>query len=403
MLDTIGILYDGYDHFRKKFSESEKDIIEAHFLFKKIIVLKGVEAAKIFYDHTKFKRNGATPKRFQKTLFGEGGVQGLDAQAHTRRKKLFMQVMSAQALKKIEKIFKEDLRNASNSWEKKGEIVLFPEMELVLMRTACQWAGVPLKREEEELRTRQMHKMIASSGAVGLKHYHGRSARSKSEAWIESLIDRQSYRNNSIFGLFISCLYRPAQPESKNVTAVEILNLLRPIVAVARYLTFLAHAKYLYPAYLYKKKNDADEKNLQFVQEVRRFYPFFPFVAAKVIKDFSWNHYDFKKDQKVLLDIYSTNHDPNYWVNPEKFNPKRFSNWEENPYSFIPQGGGYHEQHHRCAGEWITIGLMQTALKFLSDMSYDVPHQNLNIKLNKIPAIPESRFRISNIRTPKSK
>jgi len=173
MLDTIGILYDGYDHFRKKFSESEKDIIEAHFLFKKIIVLKEVEAAKIFYDPTKFKRNGATPKRFQKTLFGEGGVQGLDAQAHTRRKKLFMQVMNAQALKKIEKIFKEDLRNASTSWEKQGEIVLFSEMELVLMRTACQWAGVPLKREEEKLRTTQMHEMIASAGAVGLMHYNG--------------------------------------------------------------------------------------------------------------------------------------------------------------------------------------------------------------------------------------
>ncbi|WP_300438970.1 hypothetical protein [Christiangramia sp.] len=107
MLDTIGVLYDGYDYFRKKFSESQKDLIEARFFFQKVVVIKGEEGAKIFYDHTKFKRNGATPKRFQKTLFGEGGVQGLDGQAHSKRKKLFMQVMNVRALKKIEKKFKK--------------------------------------------------------------------------------------------------------------------------------------------------------------------------------------------------------------------------------------------------------------------------------------------------------
>ncbi len=238
---------------------------------------------------------------------------------------------------------------------------LFSEMELILMRTACEWSGVPLQQEEEKMRTGQMHKMIQSSGAIGVKHYKSRLARSKSEAWIESLIENHSYRNNSIFGLFISCLYRKSDPDSKHTAAVEILNLLRPIVAVARYITFLAHARHLYPEYLLNTEN---EKDLHFVQEVRRFYPFFPFIAAKARKDFSWNDYDFEMGQKVLLDIYSTNHDPKFWEEPEKFNPKRFSNWEENPYSFIPQGGGSHEQHHRCAGEWITIGLMKAALKF---------------------------------------
>ncbi|MBE9077975.1 hypothetical protein IQ241_11840 [Romeria aff. gracilis LEGE 07310] len=66
---------------------------------------------------------------------------------------------------------------------------------------------------------------------------------------------------------------------------------------------------------------------------------------------------------------------------------------------FIPQGGGSYETNHRCPGEWITIAVMKTTLQFLTrDITYDVPAQDLTIRVSRLPTIPKSRFIISNVR-----
>ncbi|MBV0910743.1 cytochrome P450, partial [Planococcus sp. CP5-4_UN] len=52
---------------------------------------------------------------------------------------------------------------------------------------------------------------------------------------------------------------------------------------------------------------------------------------------------DFKKDMRVILDLYGTNHHPDSWDNADEFIPERFSTWDGSPFSFIPQGGGDHK------------------------------------------------------------
>src|SRR5690606_19914420 len=118
----------------------------------------------------------------------------------------------------------------------------------------------------------------------------------------------------------------------------------------------------------------------------RRFFPFFPFVAARVRKDFGWRGYNFRKGTKVLLDLYGTNHHQESWNQPDVFNPERFKDWEENAFNFIPQGGGDHYINHRCAGEWLTKGAMKLGIKFLAgSMNYKVPDQDLSIGINRFP------------------
>ncbi|MEJ9280088.1 cytochrome P450 [Ureibacillus thermosphaericus] len=109
-----------------------------------------------------------------------------------------------------------------------------------------------------------------------------------------------------------------------------------------------------------------------FIQEVRRYYPFFPFVAAKVKADFTWNDYLFEEGTLVLLDIYGTNHDPKMWENPDEFYPERFAKWQGDLFSFIPQGGGEYETTHRCPGEQLTIEMMKLSLEYLlNKMDYE--------------------------------
>jgi len=98
-----------------------------------------------------------------------------------------------------------------------------------------------------------------------------------------------------------------------------------------------------------KLRLDDNDYKQRFVQEIRRFYPFTPYVGAEAKKSFTWKQFKIKKGTLVLLDIYGTNHDSKLWLNPYEFNPERFNNWTGNPFTFMPQGGGDCNQGHRCA------------------------------------------------------
>ena len=101
----------------------------------------------------------------------------------------------------------------------------------------------------------------------------------------------------------------------------------------------------------------------------------------------------------MLLDLFGTDHDARTWDEPEAFRPERFRDWDESPFGFIPQGGGDHATNHRCAGEWVTIALMEQAVGVLARrIRYDVPPQDLTIDERRLPALPKSRVLIENVR-----
>ncbi len=165
---------------------------------------------------------------------------------------------------------------------------------------------------------------------------------------------------------------------------MELLNVLRPTVAVAVYCTYAAHALHEDPAWRKRLAagDAADAEN--FAHEVRRFYPFFPVVAAETRCAFTWRGYDFPEGVRVLLDLYGTDHDPRLWTDPDAFNPDRFAGDMAEPvaacpFGFIPQGGAAAATHYRCPGEGIPDALIKAFAKFLTRLDYTVPEQDLSI------------------------
>ncbi len=403
-LDSTPALFtDGYRFIEKRCKELSSDVFETRLLLKKTICMRGEEAARLFYDTDKFQREKAAPKRLQKTLFGEGGVQGLDGDAHRNRKAMFMALMSPKSIERLLQLVEEQLGSAINKWESMEKVQLFSEAEKLLCRAVCKWAAVPLREEKVEKRTRQIASLIESAGDIALNHYRGRKNRKKAENWIAKFVRQvrsSELRPQEGSALFVIAWHRDLEDNliDEKIAAVEILNVLRPTIAVARYIVFLADALHKNPDYRQTLETD-DELTENFVQEVRRFYPFFPFAAARVKKDFEWNGFRFPKGRRVLLDLYGTNHDKDSWKDPDVFRPERFQKWNENAYNFIPQGGGKHHVNHRCPGEWITIGIMKLALKHLTgSISYSVPVQELDIDLTEFPTHPESGFIITDVR-----
>src|SRR5690625_5289771 len=241
------------------------------------------------------------------------------------------------------------------------------EVQTVLCKTACEWVGVPIEEGEVDKRTKDLESLFESAVAVGPAYWSGRNSRKSLDKWIGELIE--GIRDEKINVHDDSILYRfdfhrdlEGNYFNKETAAVEVINLLRPIVAISIFINFLFLAIHHYAEKKEKVQSDDEQYLEMFVQETRRFYPFFPFVAALVKKDFLWGDYQFKEGVLTILDIYGTNHDPDLWEEPNLFNPKRFANWERELYKFIPQGGGDYWMGHRCAGEWVTVKILKLSL-----------------------------------------
>ncbi len=101
----------------------------------------------------------------------------------------------------------------------------------------------------------------------------------------------------------------------------------------------------------------------------------------------------------IVLDIFGTLHREDLWEDPERFYPERFENWDGSPFDLIPQGGGDYYTNHRCAGEWMTIIIMEETMKyFASEITYDVPAQDFTVDRTKLPGRVKSGMDIENVR-----
>jgi fatty-acid peroxygenase len=373
------------------------------------VCLQGRHAAAVFYDEQRFQRAGAVPRRVVTSLFGKGGVQGLDGATHRRRKELFLSLMSQPRLQSLLEVTEEEFQLAVAHWQEQDQVVLFNEVSRVLTRAVCRWAGVPLPPQEVAARARDFTDMVDAFGGVGPRLWKGKLARGRAEAWGRAVIRAiraHGLRPESLAAAPVIAAHRDELgallPEK--IAAVELINVLRPTVAITWYVTFAAlalreHAKVRERLTTDPGAFEANGYAHRFIQEVRRYYPFTPFVGAKVKQAFQWNGHHFAEGQLALLDVYGSLRDPEVWTEPDRFLPDRFENWHGTAYDFIPQGGGP-PLGHRCAGEWITLQTLLVAVRYLTcHIDYEVvADQDLSLDLSRMPTAPNSGVVLRRVR-----
>ena len=399
---TLNVLKEGYEFVMSRNKALQSDVFETRILGEKTICLTGSRAAELFYDNSRFRRSDAAPKRVNKTLFGEGGVQGLDGEAHRHRKAMFMGLMGPDEMMEIGNMTKKYWKEYFDSQEPGGSVELYEAAKVVFLHVACEWTGVSLVDEDVEKRAGEISDLYESPAALGLQHWRGRRSRSKAEDWIGGVV--RDVRDGRVEADPERALYQfvwhkdhEGELLDEDTVTVELLNLIRPMNANSVWVAMIGLAMNEHREEAMKLK-DADSERMEwFIQEVRRYYPFFPFAAARVDADFEWEGYTFEEGTLTLLDLYGTNRHPDEWVDPEAFVPERFDGWQQTPFNFIPQGGGSYNFGHRCAGEFITIVMIRETLDFLvNDLAFDFPPQDFGFEFNDIPAVPNDKIRIDN-------
>jgi fatty-acid peroxygenase len=392
---TLQLLLEGYQFVQRRCQLFHSDLFRGRLLGESVLFMSGPDAARVFYDAELFRRADATPLLVQKTLFGRGGVQGLDDEAHARRKAMFMALMSRVHIEHFLTLAQDEWDLAIAAWHDQPHVVLLEEARVVLCRAALRWSGLSAVEPDASQLARDCAAMVGGFASVGPRLLRARAARLRCESWAQDVIQRirtgaLEAEVGSAARVFAERPQSDGEPLPLEVAAVELLNVIRPISAIGQWVAYLALALRDHPRYRERLRSDASLVEA-FVQEVRRFYPFTPFVGARARKSFTWRGARFEEGSLAVLDVYGALHDPRLWERPDEFIPERFLEFTPGPFDFIPQGGGDFAGGHRCAGEWLTIEALKQALNVLTrTIHYELPAQDLHYSLADIPTAPRS-------------
>ncbi|AVT40594.1 cytochrome P450 [Plantactinospora sp. BB1] len=395
--NTLRLAVEGYGWLPNLRRRQQAEVVQTRLLGQPAVALRGPEAARFFYDEEHVRRHGAIPGPVQDTLFGRRAVHTLDGADHRHRKAIFTSLLTPDAITTLQGYAGTAWDETVDRWPSWQPVVLFEEVSRVLTRAVCRWVGVPVAEPEVAPLAADMVALVDGFGSLGPRHWRARQARGRRERWLAELVEqvRQGRRAVDAGSAFeVITHYRGADGEQLDprLAAVEILNLVRPTVAVCWFVSFAAHALHRWPDLRERLRSGSSEYVTAFGHEVRRFYPFAPFVAGHAVRDLSWRDVPIPAGSLVMLDLYGQNHDPQLWPDPYVFDPERFLGREIGAFELVPQGGGDPRTGHRCPGETTTVALLDVLASRLAELDYQVPEQDLRISLSRVPTRPRSGF-----------
>jgi fatty-acid peroxygenase len=400
---TASVLTEGYAWLPDRMRRADGATVTTRLLGRVAVALRGPDAVRFFYDERHVIRHKAVPEPVLSTLFGHGAVHTLDGDAHRVRKNMFLSLLTDPA--RVAALVGEvgaEWDKAVASWPGRGELVLFDESAAMLTAGVHRWAGVPLADADVRSVAGDLVAMVDGFATLGPRHWKARSARARQERRLAGLVDEirsgaASVPAGSVAEVVATHLDADGRPLDARTAAVEILNVLRPTVAVSWFVAFAAHALHRWPKERDLLRGAGAQHATPFVHEVRRFYPFAPFSGGRAAADLDYRGTSIPAGSMVMLDLYGQNHDERLWGDPYAFRPERFQDRPVDGDELIPQGGGP-VTGHRCPGEAVTVGLLEALSLRLAQLDYDVPPQDLTIPLRRVPTRPRSGFVISGVR-----
>jgi len=367
-----------------------EDAFSCRLLGRRTLVVRGPEGAKAFYDESLVRRKGAIPPPLAALLFGAGAVHGLDDEQHRERKQLFLDLLTADRLTPLV----EDVgdRLARRLRARHGDLDVFEELVETYGAAVLSWAGIHLPSVRAHRIARRLAWIVDGFGFSPAAYARAWACRLWANRWASRLVE--DVRDGTLRPLAdspLAALARTTLPAK--VAAVELINLLRPTVAVAWPGTFAAVALAEHPQWrqLLDDGASGQARCEAFAHEVRRRYPFVPALAGRIRHSGEILGRRVGAGQLLVLDVDGTDHDPTRWQDPQEFRPERFADLEPDPYGFVPQGGGA-PTGHRCPGEPLTVRLLATTVRILATVPYDAAPSTY--RPERIPTLPQQRLRL---------
>ena len=408
--DSLALLAKGYAWLPDRRRAVGRDTVRTRLMLTRpVLGVEGPAAARFVYDEAHVRRSGALPEPVVSTLFGHGAVHTLDGEAHRVRKAMFVQLLMGAGIGDLVDRVGAAWDDAARRWAGEQQVVLFDEAARVLTRGVCDWAAVPVTEEELPALARDLTTLVDGFATGAPRHWRARRVRQRREAWLSGVVEEvRSGTRTAPAGSVLDVVAHHRDSEGEllepRVAAVELLNVVRPTVAVCWFVAFAAHALHRWPAHRDRLCTGDRAFATAFAHEVRRYYPFAPFIGGRSPQEVEWDGERVPAGSMVLLDLWGQDHDPDLFPEPFAFRPERFLDptgdrvREIGAWELVPQGAGDPRTGHRCPGEDLTVQLLSLLVVRLARLEYTLPEQDLTISLRRIPARPASRVVMTGVR-----
>jgi fatty-acid peroxygenase len=349
---SLPVLAKGYAWLPDRRRAAGRDTVQTRLMgVRRTLGVAGPAGARFLYDEDHVRRSGALPEPVVSTLFGHGAVHTLDGEPHRVRKAMFVQLLMDRGTADLVDRVGAAWDAAVPRWAAQPQVVLMDEAARVLTRGVCDWAGVPVSDEELPALAGDLTTLVDGFATGAPRHWRARRVRQRREAWLAGVVDavRAGERSSPAGSVLdVVATHRDSEGEllEPRVAAVEVLNVIRPTVAVSWFVGFAAHALHRWPA---------------------------------------------SRDRLRAGGAYA-------------FRPERFLTGDGDrvrdigPWELVPQGAGDPRTGHRCPGEDVTVALLASLAVRLARLGYRLPDQDLTISLRRIPARPASGVVLSDVR-----
>lgn len=376
------------------------------------LLVRGEDAVSLFYDEERIARHGAMPSIVQETLFGHGSVHSLDGDEHRHRKATFVDVAyEDQQVERLRPFLEEEWGRELDAWIAGGGRSAYDAAVGALGRAVMGWAGLPGTAAANTRWASRLAQIVDGFGApyspayllaVGNRVWSDRHAQR-----LISAVRDGSLRPAAGTALHEWAWHRdPAgQLLEPRLAGVELQNVLRPMIAVARFVAFAAKALHEHPESRERIAAETAGRGAlvgglfatAFAQEIRRTSPFVPMLPGWARTDIEFDGERVQAGGRVLLDILGTDTDTRSWgPGAHVFAPGRFVGIEdyEAVTTFIPHGGAQVATGHRCPGEKLAIAGLSAAVAVLSDPRVTILGEGLEVNRRRLPTMPSSGGRV---------
>jgi fatty-acid peroxygenase len=365
------------------------DTYASRLLGRRTVVLGDPDGARAFYDESLARRTGAVPPPLAWLLFGRGAVHGTDGTVHRDRKRLLLDVLDPDSLGYLVADVADDLEGRVASWPGR-QVDLHDELVTAYGRAALRWAGLDLAPREADELSRGLAGIVDGFGFAWPAYARAWRSRRRAERWARGVV--ADARTGGAAPPDATAVRRVADSGlDERTAAVELLNVLRPTVAVAWLGVFAAWAL---------ARASADERarlrgpsavheRYAFAQEVRRTTPFVPALTAVAVRDGEVSGVRIRAGDRLLLDVIGIDHHRDHWSEPHQFRPDRFLDRDAltaaAAFDLVPQGGG-HPSGHRCPGESLTARLLSETVRVLAAVETDLAPAEVDA--SRMPTLP---------------
>lgn len=292
------------------------------------------------------------------------GLMLRDGEDHRAHRRIMQTVFRKDTLAEDLALMQPVIRQHVEAWPE--ELAFYPAIKsLTLEIAAAIFLGLPLGREAREINAAFVDVVEASMAIIkaplpGTLLRRGLIGRRRLERFFrEHLPAKRAAETPDLF----SRLCHARSEDGERFSDAEVVDHLVFVMMAAHDTTTSALSSMAYllarhpdwqaslydemssvPAPLAHEDLDRFEQTAAVMSEALRLYPPLPAMRRRTLRDCEFEGFHLPADTPINIFNHFTHHMPEYWDEPERFDPTRFQRQEHrrHPFQFIPFGAGAH-------------------------------------------------------------